>query len=128
MAKVTWIMQQYGRAEGRIGLDGTRVYVQHPDDPSQILEMPHPTEDAARATFKTVVTKFFNSRQGWKVWLKQDEHLDVESWRPKPVVEPTEAEQAALLAAARSRSLGWIVDGTTMVFSLKRQMRQGDLE
>ena len=131
MSSVTWFLRRYNKDDGRVGLSGTTVYVQHPDDPSQILEMPHPDVEAARATFKTVVAKFFSSRSGWKVTEKRedDEPIDVASWRPPPPPPPpTPEELAAQMKALRTREMGWAIEGETMVLSLKRQRRDSDLE
>ena len=142
MAKQTLILKRQERAEGRIGLDGSRVYVLHPDDPLQIVEIPHPTEAAARETIKTVIQRFFDPRLGWKVTSELAD-IDVSSWRPKPTQKPppmrspeeTAAEQAAndavlqgKLALQRARQMGWLVDGTAMVLFLEKQMHDGDLE
>lgn len=141
MAKQTLILRRQERAEGRIGLDGARVYILHPDDPLQIVEIPHPTEDAARETIKTVIKRFFGPRLGWKITSELAD-IDLSSWRPKPTQKPpmrspeeVAAEQAAhraeleaKQALSRSRQMGWIVDGKAMVLFLEKQMHDGDLE
>jgi hypothetical protein len=123
VARRTVHLRQYREAEGIVGIDGPRVYVLHPDAPTQILEMPHKTEADAEATLAKVLREYFNSRHGWTVWLETD-HIDTSSWIPPPPAPPTAAE----LAIARAREIGYHVDGATMVLSLSRNSRASDLE
>ncbi len=114
-----------GRRKGYLAQDGVKVHVLHPDDPTNILVIPHPTVAAASATFAKVAKEYFGIPRGFKLALDVEAFTGTDDWIPKPV-SPEEA--ARRQGVARRRVAGYELVGTTLVVSLKRMHRRDDLD
>ncbi len=114
-----------GRRKGYLAQDGATVHVLHPDDPSNILVIPHPSVAAASATFSKVAKEYFGIPRGFKLVAGVEEFTGTEDWIPKPVT-PEEAARAQ--GITRRRVAGYDLVGTTLVVSLKRMHRRDDLD
>jgi hypothetical protein len=114
-----------GRRKGYLAQDEATLHVLHPDDPTNILVIPHPSVAAASATFTKIAKEYFGIPRGFKLLTNVDGFTGTGDWIPKPI---TPEEAARLQGIARRRVSGYELAGPTLVLSLKRMRRRDDLD